>query len=61
MIENILSVGLVVCLLFLYLMFIRIRQLTNELNMMKNKMELTDEELNQLVSAIEDFKQLKIA
>jgi hypothetical protein len=41
-------------------MHLRIRQLSTELFNMKNRMELTDDELDRLVKDIEDFKQLKI-
>lgn len=61
MINIALSTGLVVCLFILYMMHVRMRQLTRELKALKDRMELTDGELNQLVTAIEDFKRLKIA
>ncbi|MDY6930979.1 MAG: hypothetical protein SVJ22_03570 [Halobacteriota archaeon] len=60
MIEGILVIGILVCLCLIYLMHLRIRQLSTELFNMKNRMELTDDELDRLVKDIEDFKQLKI-
>ncbi|MDY6864774.1 MAG: hypothetical protein SVY15_02205 [Halobacteriota archaeon] len=60
MIEVVLFLGILVCLFLIYLMHIRIRQLSTELSNMKNRMELTDDELDRLVKDIEDFKELKI-
>lgn len=60
MIEGILVIGILVCLCLIYLMHLRIRQLSTELFNIKNRMELTDDELDRLVKDIEDFKQLKI-
>ena len=60
MIEIVLFIGILLCLFLIYLMHLRIRQLSTELSSMKNRMELTDDELDKLVKDIEDFKQLKI-
>ena len=60
MMTAVLFIGLVASLFLIYIMHVRIRQLTKELATLKERMELTDGELNQLVTAIEDFKRLKI-
>ena len=57
MIEGILVIGILVCLCLIYLMHLRIRQLSTELFNMKNRMELTDDELDRLVKDIEDFRE----
>jgi len=60
MIEVVLFMSILACLFLIYLMHVRIRQLSTELYSMKNRMELTDDELDRLVKDIEDFKELKI-
>ena len=60
MIEVVLFIGILACMFLIYLMHVRIRQLSTELYSMKNRMELTDDELDRLVKDIEDFKELKI-
>jgi hypothetical protein len=40
-------------------MYARIKQLTAELRVLKNRVEITDEELGRLAYDIEEFKKLK--
>ncbi len=51
--------GLLACFLIIYIMYARIRQLVAELRVLKNRVEVTDEELNKLADDIEEFKKLK--
>lgn len=51
--------GLFVCFLVIYIMYARIRQLVAELRVLKNRVEVTDEELTKLADDIEEFKKLK--
>ncbi|MDY6966147.1 MAG: hypothetical protein SVM80_09320 [Halobacteriota archaeon] len=60
MIQTLLAIGLMICVVLIYLMHVRIRQLSEDLRKMRSRMELTDDELNKLVKDIEDFKELKI-
>ncbi|CAJ35896.1 hypothetical protein [Methanocella arvoryzae] len=54
-----LIVGLFACFLIMYVMYARIRQLVAELRVLKNRVEVTDEELTKLADDIEEFKKLK--
>jgi uncharacterized membrane protein YciS (DUF1049 family) len=54
-----LSVGFVICFIIMYVMYARIRQLNAELRVIKNRVEITDEELGRLAYDIEEFKKLK--
>ena len=51
--------GLFACFLIMYVMYARIRQLVAELRVLKNRVEVTDEELTKLADDIEEFKKLK--
>lgn len=51
--------GLLACFLIIYIMYARIRQLVAELRVLKNRVEVTDEELTKLADDIEEFKKLK--
>jgi sensor domain CHASE-containing protein len=51
---------LAVSLFTIWIMYVRIRQLTSELNAIKNRVEVTDEELDKLARDIEEFKKLRI-
>ncbi|MEM2924990.1 MAG: hypothetical protein QXJ68_04800 [Methanocellales archaeon] len=44
----------------IWIMYVRIKQLTFELNSIKNRVEVTDEELDKLARDIEEFKKLRI-
>jgi len=49
-----------VALILIYLMYVRIKQLEKELKELKNRVSITDEELNRLSKDIEDFKKINI-
>lgn len=51
---------LIITVLLMYLMNIRIKQLKLEIATVRDRMALTDDELNHLSRYIEDFKRLKI-
>lgn len=46
--------------IFIYLMYVRIKQLEKELNEVSSRISITDEELNRLSKDIEDFKKINI-
>ncbi|HEY3421682.1 MAG TPA: hypothetical protein VGK13_00890 [Methanocellaceae archaeon] len=56
---GLLSVGIILCFIIMYVMYARIKQLTAELRALKNRVEITDEELGRLAYDIEEFKKLK--
>lgn len=56
---GVLSLGIILCFIIMYIMYARIRQLTAELRVLKNRVEITDEELGRLAYDIEEFKKLK--
>ena len=41
----------------MYLMYVRIRQLLNEINSIEGKMKITDHELDSLIQKVEEFKR----
>jgi len=51
--------GLLACFMIIYIMYARIKQLVTELRVIKNRVEVTDEELTKLADDIEEFKKLK--
>lgn len=55
----VLAVGIVGCCTVMYVMYARIKQLVTELRVIKNRVEVTDEELTKLTDDIEEFKRLK--
>ncbi len=55
----VLGVGIVGCTGIMYVMYSRIKQLVAELRMLKNRVEITDEELGKLADDIDEFKKLK--
>jgi uncharacterized protein YneF (UPF0154 family) len=61
---EILTVALIVIislpLIFINLMFVRIKQLEKELKELKSRISITDEELIRLIKDIEDFKKINI-
>ncbi|MCX9084876.1 MAG: hypothetical protein OIN87_08785 [Candidatus Methanoperedens sp.] len=60
LIPSILSVVLIIAFLFIYLMNVRIKQLKYELDDIKSRVMITDDELNRLSKDIEDFKKINI-
>ncbi|CAG0990587.1 MAG: hypothetical protein OIN86_11560 [Candidatus Methanoperedens sp.] len=61
---EILTIALIVIislpLIFINLMFVRIKQLEKELKELNSRISITDEELIRLTKDIEDFKKLNI-
>jgi len=57
---GVLLIVLVIAFFLMYLMNVRIKQLENELRVVRSRMALTDDELTRLAHDIEDFKRLKI-
>ncbi len=41
----------------IYLMYVRIRQLLNEIDSIEGKIKITDTELENLISRVEEFKR----
>jgi len=60
LIIGVLLLVLIIAVLLVYLMNVRIKQLENELDTVRSRMALTDDELTRLAHYIEDFKRLKI-
>lgn len=58
--SSVLTVILIIAFLFIYLMNVRIKQLKYELDDLKSRVTITDEELNRLSKDIEDFKKINI-
>jgi hypothetical protein len=56
---GVLVLGIILCFVIMYIMYTRIKQLTTELRALKNRVEITDEELGRLAYDIEEFKKLK--
>ncbi|MFA5269025.1 MAG: hypothetical protein WC379_13730 [Methanoregula sp.] len=44
----------------IYLMYVRIRQLLNEIDAIEGKIRITDTELENLISRVEEFKRGKL-
>ncbi len=57
---GVLLLVLIIAVLLVYLMNVRIKQLEDELDTVRSRMALTDDELTRLAHYIEDFKRLKI-
>ena len=55
----ILAAGIVGCTVIMFVMYSRIKQLVAELRVLKDRVEVTDEELGKLADDIEEFKKLK--
>ncbi len=55
----VLALGIVGCTGVMYVMYARIKQLVTELRVIKNRVEVNDEELVKLADDIEEFKKLK--
>ena len=60
LIIGVLLLILIIAFFLMYLMNVRIKQLENELRVVRSRMALTDDELTRLAHDIEDFKRLKI-
>ncbi len=56
----ILIVLLIISFFIMFLMNVRIKQLRNELNSLRDRVTITGEELYRLSQDIEDFKKIKI-
>lgn len=56
----IMVVEALVALIIIGILYIRIRQLTQDLIDLKRKMEITDEELYKLAEDIKEFRNLKL-
>ena len=60
LIIGILLLFLIIAVFLMYLMNVRIKQLEDELDTVRSRMALTDDELTRLAHYIEEFKRLKI-
>ena len=60
LITSVLIVILIIAFFFIYLMNVRIKQLKYELDDLKSRVLITDEELTRLSQDIEDFKKINI-
>jgi hypothetical protein len=49
-----------IALVIIFILYIRVRQLTKDLTELKRKMEITDEELYKLAEDIKEFRNLKL-
>ncbi|NLA38400.1 MAG: hypothetical protein GX882_03250 [Methanomicrobiales archaeon] len=51
----------IICLLFImYVMYVRIRQLLEEVEVLRGRMEVTGSELEQLSRSVEDYKNMRV-
>lgn len=57
---GVMGIILVISMSFILLMYVRIKQLSTELDSIKNRVRMTDEELERLSKDIQEFKQLTI-
>jgi cell division protein FtsL len=55
-----LAIALILAIFFMYVMYVKIQQLTDELGELKSKVEIRGDELEQLAKDIEEFKRLRI-
>ena len=60
LLTSVLIVILIIAFIFIYLMNVRIKQLKYELDDLKSRVTITDEELTRLSKDIEDFKKISI-
>jgi cell division protein FtsL len=44
----------------IYLMYVRIRQLLREIDAIEGKIRITDNELDNLIQRVEEFKQIRL-
>lgn len=56
----ILMIVIIIELFLMFLMHIRMKQLTGEVDRLSSRLEVTDVELDQLTKNIEEFKKIKI-
>jgi predicted Holliday junction resolvase-like endonuclease len=54
------GVVIVIQQLIIYLMYVRIRQLLQEMDFITGKMRMTDTELENLITRVEEFKHNRI-
>jgi hypothetical protein len=54
------GVVIVIQQLIIYLMYVRIRQLLHEMDAISGKMRMTDTELENLITRVEEFKRSRI-
>jgi predicted Holliday junction resolvase-like endonuclease len=54
------GVVIVIQQLIIYLMYVRIRQLLHEMDSITGKMRMTDTELENLITRVEEFKHNRI-
>ncbi|HQD26111.1 hypothetical protein [Methanoculleus sp. DTU007] len=51
---------IIICLLFnMYVMYVRIQQLLNEVSELRGRMEITGSELEQLTRSVEQYKRIR--
>lgn len=51
----------IICLLFvMYVMYVRIQQLLDEVEMLTGRMEITGSELRQLTQSVEEYKRMRV-
>ncbi|MFQ6088885.1 MAG: hypothetical protein ACE5K0_08300 [Candidatus Methanofastidiosia archaeon] len=56
----IISIETLIAILVILILIIRVRQLTKDLNELRRRMEVTDEELYKLAEDIKEFRNLKL-
>lgn len=54
------GIVIVVQQLIIYLMYVRIRQLLRDMDSMSGRMRMTDTELENLITRVEEFKKSRI-
>lgn len=54
------GIVIVIQQLIIYLMYVRIRQLLHEMDAISGKMRMTDTELENLITRVEEFKRSRI-
>jgi len=54
------GIVIVIQQLIIYLMYVRIRQLLHEMDTMSGRMRMTDTELENLITRVEEFKRSRI-
>lgn len=56
----VMGIILAISVLLIVIMYVRIQQLSNELGSIKNRVQMTDDELERLSKDIQEFKLLTI-
>lgn len=54
------GIVIVIQQLIIYLMYVRIRQLLHDMDSMSGRMRMTDTELENLITRVEEFKKSRI-